>query len=228
MQFGCAGANTNIHATVSVPAVSVDISLPGPSGIRPSYGHSEADIELLESEVAALDADIATLSASLQALERQRQKASAHLHLHKGLLCRVHDLPTEILCQIFLYCLDSSDNAGSYDLFTRNRAYDGRTPPWDLTAVCHRWREVGLHMLRLWSAPTFVLGGSDKMYLFVDEEQQTEANCLTTVLRRAGNAPLTLDIDVVSQYTSNITSGTPSQELRPCISPAFRRGSWTT
>ncbi|KIY63339.1 hypothetical protein CYLTODRAFT_316693, partial [Cylindrobasidium torrendii FP15055 ss-10] len=107
-------------------------------------------IEALQSDVATLDADITKLKAALQELEIQRDTASHYLHLHKGLVCRFHDLPTEILCQIFLYCLPNSDYEGSYDLFSKKRAHDGRRAPWDLTAVCRRWRDVGLSMPRLW------------------------------------------------------------------------------
>ncbi|KIY61373.1 hypothetical protein CYLTODRAFT_325781, partial [Cylindrobasidium torrendii FP15055 ss-10] len=108
-------------------------------------------IEALESDVATLGSEISTLKAALQRLEHQLDEASSHLHLHKGLLCRIHDLPNEILCQIFLYCLDDTDHRGSYDLSAR-RSIDtkGRRAPWELTSVCHRWREVGTHLPQLW------------------------------------------------------------------------------
>ncbi|KIY65789.1 hypothetical protein CYLTODRAFT_492033 [Cylindrobasidium torrendii FP15055 ss-10] len=155
-------------------------------------------IQALESDIVALDSEIIALRLALLALENQREEAFAHLHLHKCLLCRVHDLPTEILCQIFLYCLDKSDDGGSYDLFARKRSrINGRTVPWDLTAVCRRWREVGTHMPRLWNAPSFVLSDEGKIFFDLYNELE-ESNCMTTAISRAGQEPLTLDIDLHS------------------------------
>ncbi|KIY63335.1 hypothetical protein CYLTODRAFT_426189 [Cylindrobasidium torrendii FP15055 ss-10] len=153
-----------------------------------------SNIVTLRPYIQSLESEVASLDAAIQRLTRHYEKASAHLHLHKGLLCRAHDLPTEILCQIFLYCLENTrDGRGSYDLLPQKHDRNGRSAPWDLTAVCHRWREVGLSMPRLWSAPSFVL---DQRIHFNRNEDQTRWNCLTTALSRTREEPLTLDIDL--------------------------------
>ncbi|KIY61372.1 hypothetical protein CYLTODRAFT_459911 [Cylindrobasidium torrendii FP15055 ss-10] len=170
----------------------------------PDLAHLRTYIRLLESDVAILDLEVSTLRLVILALEEQRDEATAELDLHKGLLCRVHDLPTELLCQIFLYCLDSSDHGGSYDLYAKDDSrIKGRTAPWDLTAVCRRWREVGTHMPRLWNAPSFVARDE----YFDPDRELDEWNWMTTALTRAGEEPFTLDIDLDNTWGDGSLEG---------------------
>ncbi|KIY63338.1 hypothetical protein CYLTODRAFT_426192 [Cylindrobasidium torrendii FP15055 ss-10] len=163
-------------------------------------GNLKPYIKALDSDLIALDEEILKLRASLEVLESQREAASAHLRLHKSLLSRAHDLPTSILRRVFLYCLDNPTNGGSYDLLSIKRARDGRRAPWDLIAVCRRWRDVGTHLPGLWNAPSFVFDNEDKMFF---NACHSGCNCFSTALTRAGEEPLTLDIDLDSQETGN-------------------------
>ncbi|KAK7062102.1 hypothetical protein R3P38DRAFT_2833434 [Favolaschia claudopus] len=63
--------------------------------------------------------------------------------------CPISNLPTEIMVDIFLYCL-ADDGESTYINFQQ--------PPFLLTHVCSRWREISIHMPALWT--TFHVEGT--------------------------------------------------------------------
>ncbi|KIY63910.1 hypothetical protein CYLTODRAFT_336669, partial [Cylindrobasidium torrendii FP15055 ss-10] len=96
--------------------------------------------------IQTIDKEIKTMEAATQRLKDQRQEAEVFLRAHKGLLCRVHDLPNEVLCQIFLGCLRSG---GRYSLYGRKDLSES-SAPWNIISVCRRWRQIGCDLPRLW------------------------------------------------------------------------------
>ncbi|KAG2112407.1 hypothetical protein DEU56DRAFT_202605 [Suillus clintonianus] len=63
------------------------------------------------------------------------------LNLHKRLGSALWRLPTEVLSQIFHYCLPE---------FGHSRPLSDREAPMSLTGVCQRWREVSVGTPSLW------------------------------------------------------------------------------
>ncbi|KIY68024.1 hypothetical protein CYLTODRAFT_273838 [Cylindrobasidium torrendii FP15055 ss-10] len=101
----------------------------------------------LTAEVNTLEMEVAAMSEALAALAAQYESARKSLEIHSGLLCRFHDLPVEVLSQIFMSCLDDRET-GRYSVY-------GKGAPWNLTAVCRRWRQISCALPKLWSAPSF-------------------------------------------------------------------------
>ncbi|KIY63372.1 hypothetical protein CYLTODRAFT_140940 [Cylindrobasidium torrendii FP15055 ss-10] len=157
-------------------------------------GDISADIQTIDNEIKAIE-------AAAQRLRNQRQEAEIFLYAHQGLLCRAHDLPNEVLCQIFLACLRPG---GRYSLYGRKHLSE-RSAPWNIIAVCRRWRQVGCDFSRLWTGPSFKLRSSHEMELGLDTRGRP--NRITTTLTRAKNEPLTLDVDLDSKDPNDCLSG---------------------
>ncbi|KIY63374.1 hypothetical protein CYLTODRAFT_317970, partial [Cylindrobasidium torrendii FP15055 ss-10] len=96
--------------------------------------------------IQAIDEEIKAMEAATQRLKDQRREAENFLYAHKGLLCRIHDLPNEVLCHIFLACLRPG---GRYSLYGLKHLSE-RSAPWNIIAVCRRWRQIGCDLPRLW------------------------------------------------------------------------------
>ncbi|KAG1816230.1 hypothetical protein EV424DRAFT_1075805 [Suillus variegatus] len=85
-------------------------------------------------------------------------------------------LPTEILAEIFLYCIPEDANwAPAPDL-----------APMQLTAVCRRWREIAVNMPNLWRRLRLELGHGD---------WQQRAFCYDSYLKRSRGRQLSLTLE---------------------------------
>ncbi|KAJ7105086.1 hypothetical protein C8R43DRAFT_1140971 [Mycena crocata] len=81
-----------------------------------------------------------------------RQKAAEQdLTLLNKLLSPVRRIPSEILAEIFQYCLEHSRSSGPHHLID-----DPRVAPILLSHVCAFWRSVAVNTPRLWDRPTFI------------------------------------------------------------------------
>ncbi|KAG5635740.1 hypothetical protein H0H81_010240 [Sphagnurus paluster] len=121
-------------------------------------------------EFDRLDAD-GSLTAVSEPLE----------HLHdalQGAISPIRRLPTEILSQIFLECLPCLLIC---DERTFWNSLNNDEPPWTLTRVSRRWREVALRDQRLWSS------------LDLDKKGLESLRKLRLCLQRSGNSPLSID-----------------------------------
>ncbi|KAG2112477.1 hypothetical protein BD769DRAFT_1778756 [Suillus cothurnatus] len=95
---------------------------------------------------------------------------------HRGFSSPIWRLPTEILAQIFLYCIPEDEN---------------RTPapylaPMLLTTVCRRWREVAVDMSSLWRRLKMEVGHGD---------WQQRAFCYDSCLKRSRGRQLSLTLE---------------------------------
>ncbi|KAG1860427.1 hypothetical protein C8R48DRAFT_712704 [Suillus tomentosus] len=85
-------------------------------------------------------------------------------------------LPTEILAEIFLYCIPEDANwAPAPDL-----------APMQLTAVCRRWREIAVNMPNLWRRLRLEIGHGD---------WQQRAFCYESYLKRSRGRQLSLTLE---------------------------------
>ncbi|KIY63375.1 hypothetical protein CYLTODRAFT_426165 [Cylindrobasidium torrendii FP15055 ss-10] len=185
----------------------------------PHDAHSRlsAFIGEISTDIQAIDKEIKAMEAATQRLKDQRREAEVFLDAHKGLLCRAHDLPNEVLCKIFLGCLRPG---GRYDLYGRKDLSE-RSAPWNIIAVCRRWRQVGCDLPHLWTGPSFKLRSSDEMKLRLDS-WDGKPNRLTTALTRAKNEPLTLDVDLDCKEPHHYLSGL--SDLFPRVETLYLRG----
>ncbi|KAG2070913.1 hypothetical protein BDR04DRAFT_574760 [Suillus decipiens] len=112
---------------------------------------------------------------------RQRETVDAKAHfiqtntVRTGSSSTVFHLPTEILSEIFLYCLPQEEHLSPAS----------RLAPILLTRVCRRWRQVALGFPRLWSN---LLLKDD------DDDWHRRAFCYNYWLERSRGYPLSLRI----------------------------------
>ncbi|KAG2132897.1 uncharacterized protein EDB93DRAFT_890285 [Suillus bovinus] len=76
----------------------------------------------------------------------KKESIQHSMNLHKGLVSYLWRLPTEILSQIFHYCLPKYNHSSALEA------------PMLLTRVCRRWREVAIDIPSLWCSISIGFG----------------------------------------------------------------------
>ncbi|KAJ7113903.1 hypothetical protein C8R44DRAFT_795944 [Mycena epipterygia] len=92
-----------------------------------------------------LDDEITRLRERLRQLEEERTSLASYHAQNTAILSPVRRMPAELLEEIFLWTLPSTDDA------RYRRIFDAKSSPWVLTHICSRWREVALSTSSLWS-----------------------------------------------------------------------------
>ncbi|KAJ6517311.1 hypothetical protein C8R47DRAFT_1312837 [Mycena vitilis] len=145
---------------------------PAPSEIPPILDflvHARARRDSLDSKIRAV-------AAILDSLVKDRDLVAEDIRSHTAVISPVRQMPTEILCRIFL--------AARKPLAYMELAH----PPWYLGQVCKRWREIALALPLLWSS----FGVAKKIRKSVQSPCAPEG--FQEQFRRAGNAPLDVTI----------------------------------
>ncbi|KAF8918691.1 hypothetical protein CPB85DRAFT_999206 [Mucidula mucida] len=94
-----------------------------------------------KADIADLDRNIEMLESSLAAAKKERDVTIAFRDAHLALFPPVHQLPTEVLTEIFHLTFEKP-----YDVFASSRS-----GPWLLGKVCSRWRQVAWSCASLWT-----------------------------------------------------------------------------
>ncbi|KAF9007290.1 hypothetical protein BDZ89DRAFT_1079468, partial [Hymenopellis radicata] len=103
--------------------------------------------------IDALQPQIIKAQETLSALMGLQETASRRIADAKRILHPMRSLPQDILTEIFLSCTPSVDHH-EVDWSWRGTNFDSLCPlnhPWNISHVCHRWREIALSLPRLWS-----------------------------------------------------------------------------
>ncbi|KAF9002805.1 hypothetical protein BDZ89DRAFT_650093 [Hymenopellis radicata] len=82
-----------------------------------------------EANIADLNRSIEKLETSLAAAKKERDETIAFRDAHLALFPPIHQLPAEVLLEIFHLTFDKP-----YNVFASSRS-----GPWLLGKVCHRW-----------------------------------------------------------------------------------------
>lgn len=117
------------------------------------------------------------LRINMQTIESNA--ASSEGNSHNALHSTICRFPTEILCQIFLYCMPEDEE------WKLTSEPDPSVAPMLLTTICRRWRDVVVDMPSLWC----------KLRMEVDGDWQKRAFCYESYLKQSqGRQSLTLEI----------------------------------
>ncbi|KII91813.1 hypothetical protein PLICRDRAFT_76753, partial [Plicaturopsis crispa FD-325 SS-3] len=107
----------------------------------PTFAEAEA-VRIFNTEAAEqlriLDLGLESIKDTLRTLERHRADRQKALESYNAVLSPFRRLPTELLVEVFVYCLPEND------------APTRRCAPLLLMGVCKRWRSVALSTPRLW------------------------------------------------------------------------------
>ncbi|KAG1726097.1 hypothetical protein EDB19DRAFT_235389 [Suillus lakei] len=129
-------------------------------------------LDTVSHEVSRLETVMDSIKHIHQQLIAKKDKIIAQsMNLHKRLVTALWRLPTEVLSQIFVYCLPNYHYLSASHL-----------APMLLTRICRRWREVAVGTPSLWCR------------LHVSEDAQRAALCYDTWLKRSRGCPLSLKL----------------------------------
>ncbi|KAL0953183.1 hypothetical protein HGRIS_004438 [Hohenbuehelia grisea] len=106
----------------------------------------EEALRLLHVEESQISAEIDRLKRELSVQRRRRKLVQSRIADHQ---CSIRRLPTEILSQIFIACLDW--HTGTEIDTPPIPILDSKACPWVLALVCKRWRDLALGTPILWS-----------------------------------------------------------------------------
>jgi hypothetical protein len=98
----------------------------------------------------------------------EQQKLEVSLNEHRSIVAPIRRIPSEMLCEIFLYCLEDRSDYRAVE-----------KAPFQLSFVCNKWRRVVISTPQLWS------------YIFI-RRGPIVMEILQTWLLRSGTSPLTL------------------------------------
>jgi hypothetical protein len=140
--------------------------------------------EIVGNEVSYGQSQVVEVKADIVQSNTSRTSLSSPI-------CR---LPTEILSEIFLYCLPEDEHL----------LYTSRLAPMLLTTICHRWREVAVGLPMLWCRLQLRVGYNN---------WQQRAFCYDSWLKRSGECPLSLSLRCRTDW----------RELQTMLQPYVRR-----
>ncbi|KAJ7180973.1 hypothetical protein C8R46DRAFT_595986 [Mycena filopes] len=124
--------------------------------------------------LSALNAKIAAVEATLEQLVRESDSIENAVRTHEWSISPLRRMPTEILSLIFVFTLPPHQT-------------DVEHAPWDISAVCARWRAIVTSQARLWTT----------VYIDLDYvHPQYSDELLKTQLSRSGDLPLDVTISM--------------------------------
>ncbi|KAG2033801.1 hypothetical protein BDR03DRAFT_871241, partial [Suillus americanus] len=91
-------------------------------------------------EMSGLKKIVDAINNLHEQLVDKQDKITQSMNSHKRLVSSLWDLPTEILSQIFVYCLPEDSHLS----LAQNQA------PVLLTRICRKWRDAAVDMPNLW------------------------------------------------------------------------------
>ncbi|KAJ3516031.1 hypothetical protein NLJ89_g1371 [Agrocybe chaxingu] len=133
---------------------------------RPSQvHHSCRDLKNLEAQISTTKTFLAHLESHLLVLRSEYNRAHDHF---------THRLPPEIISRVFGFCASR----------------EGELSPFDLGAVCKRWREIAWSTPQLWTSLDVDLN-------WLEINSQTRSWLIQEWLSRSGELPLSISVTYV-------------------------------
>lgn len=146
----------------------------------------QQQLDAILHEVLSLEIVMDGIKNLHQQLIEKKDKITQSMNLHKGLVSPLWRFPSELLSQIFHYCLpDTGPKINCLSPPSRLKA------PMLLVGICRRWREVATSTPSLWC----------RLHLEIDDtDWQRAASCYDSWLKWSRGLPLSL---VVKCYKHN-------------------------
>ncbi|KAE9407474.1 hypothetical protein BT96DRAFT_103297 [Gymnopus androsaceus JB14] len=117
--------------------------------------------------------------------------------MYKFVLQPLRRFSAEVLGSIFEMASNLEPNFNSSPTETYLPGSPTSTvPPWSLSHVCSRWREVAISYPQLWSSISMALGTSVRGWRNVDRGLESAMFFISRQLKRSRDCPLTLALDI--------------------------------
>jgi len=133
--------------------------------------------------VSQLDLEIKRLGTVLDKLRHKRDIFQDYIDAHRALLSPIRQLSSEVLAEIFIYCLPSDRNS------TRSLS----EAPLLLGLVCKRWREVSLSTPHLWTSLHIVIPDTSNIAA-LSAVAEARMRGVESWLGRSGTLPLSISV----------------------------------
>ncbi|KAG2151513.1 hypothetical protein DEU56DRAFT_850437 [Suillus clintonianus] len=146
---------------------------PNDQSINTIITERQQQFDAVSHEISGLEAVMDSIKHLRQQLVERKDKITQSMKLHKRLVSALWRLPTEVLSEIFVYCLPE----------TSHLSPASKLAPMLLTRICRRWREVAVSMPSLWCGLSMKVD---------DRDWQRAAFCYDSWLERSRGRPLSL------------------------------------
>ncbi|PBK61356.1 hypothetical protein ARMSODRAFT_1025681 [Armillaria solidipes] len=158
-----------------------DVPVPHPARIKELVSGNEQPLPVEKeylgsvlrqgpSALSTLDTQISQGHEALISLQRQRKEAEAIIRDAQFILHPIRSICSEILLEIFSWCVYDAYNVK--DVSKTVQCLNPRHPPWTISHVSRRWRNITLACSMLWSNIALdldqyeVIDTSDRVYMF--------------------------------------------------------------
>lgn len=193
LQCGYA-SNETMHPSISNQR-SESVALLLKSNERPAdleEGHLSTTLFQAQGRLESVQTRIDSVKGLLDKLCQERTELQQVIKEHKAVLSPLRRISTEVLTEILLL---SADKVVSLDT---------KLGCWQLSNVCHRWRELIISLPRFWSTIHIKQRGSIS---------SSALSIMHTILCRSGNAMLNVVFDVKDRDPDAIAAWGPLLEL---------------
>ncbi|KAK7058570.1 hypothetical protein VNI00_002206 [Paramarasmius palmivorus] len=201
------------------------------TNIRPPH----TNIQIFKSELGNIRErrgevarSMAEKEQELMVLREEDELLQTYAETYEMILHPMRHLPDAVLCEIFNVCVDDQLRAitNLFGVPSYQNSLHPLAPPWTLSQVCHRWRDVALSCSSLWSRISF--GFSSNGFLRIGPSLER----LILQLQRSKNCPLAVTIYGIQspQYPINLLiTGPYLSPLSPLlISLSIHSNRWET
>lgn len=149
-------------------------------------------ISIAQSRISHIDSEITRLMDSVGELQHKRAALLTYTKNHIALVAPIRRLPSEILSEIFLHCMDPKGFGPEYD-FREQPCLDKM--PLLLGEICSRWRSIALSTPRLWASLSLSIRPK---YL------NSDTKLAKTWLSRSGTCPLFISLRNGKPFQNNM------------------------
>lgn len=141
---------------------------PVPSLLRSNGPPSDKERSLIRQAIESAEASLKD--------DDEKESLANFVRTHKAILSPSRRLPSELIFEIFRYYIENLEHSYLSEY----------TPPWALTHVCSRWRQIAVNTHMLWKSlpPIRLVGGMQKA------ELKRHIACLSTLLQRSSKEPI--------------------------------------
>jgi hypothetical protein len=153
------------------------------------------EIELIHQAIAGpldaisqLNEKIVRLQTTVDGLSRERDELFKFVQAHRALLSGARRLPSELLQEIFLYCLPTD----------RNAVMSSDEAPVLLGRVCKLWKDISLSTPQLWSSLHVPTPASSFLTKHGREKLLQRERTVSAWLELSGSCPLSISFS--SEY----------------------------
>ncbi|KIK34813.1 hypothetical protein CY34DRAFT_812655 [Suillus luteus UH-Slu-Lm8-n1] len=148
--------------------------------------HKE-QLDAVLNEFSDLEAVMDDIRNIRKKIVKKKKHIIKSINLHKNFVSTLWRLPTEVLSQIFHYCLPEIGE------FQHLKPPSVLEAPMLLTSVCRRWREVAIATPTLWCELLVAIDCKDQW-------RKRRIFCYKSWLKRSRGCPLSLELFTDSPY----------------------------